>query len=28
MWGASGFEGQQVGPGHVVADGDIIELHG
>lgn len=28
MWGASGFEGQLVGPGHVVADGDIIELHG
>lgn len=28
VWGASGFEGQQVGPGHVVADGDIIELHG
>ena len=28
MWGASGFEGQQVGPGHVVADGDIVELHG
>jgi ribosome-interacting GTPase 1 len=28
VWGASGFEGQQVGPGHVVADGDIVELHG
>lgn len=28
MWGASGFDGQQVGPGHVVADGDIVELHG
>jgi ribosome-interacting GTPase 1 len=28
VWGASGFEGQQVGPGHVVADRDIIELHG
>jgi len=28
VWGASGFDGQQVGPGHVVADGDIIELHG
>lgn len=27
VWGASGFEGQQVGPGHVVADGDIVELH-
>ncbi|HEY7642589.1 MAG TPA: GTPase [Steroidobacteraceae bacterium] len=28
VWGKSGFEGQQVGPGHVVADGDIVELHG
>jgi ribosome-interacting GTPase 1 len=28
MWGASGFDGQQVGSGHVVADGDIVELHG
>ena len=28
VWGASGFEGQQVGPGHVVADGDVVELHG
>jgi ribosome-interacting GTPase 1 len=28
VWGASGFEGQQVGPGHIVADGDIVELHG
>ena len=28
VWGASGFDGQQVGPGHVVADGDIVELHG
>ena len=28
VWGACGFEGQQVGPGHVVADGDIVELHG
>jgi uncharacterized protein len=28
VWGASGFAGQQVGPGHIVADGDIIELHG
>jgi ribosome-interacting GTPase 1 len=28
IWGASGFDGQQVGPGHVVADGDIVELHG
>jgi ribosome-interacting GTPase 1 len=28
VWGASGFDGQQVGPGHVLADRDIIELHG
>src|SRR5262245_23545535 len=28
VWGASGFDGQQVGPAHVVADGDIVELHG
>jgi uncharacterized protein len=28
VWGESGFAGQQVGPGHVVADGDIVELHG
>jgi len=28
VWGASGFQGQQVGPGHIVADGDIVELHG
>jgi uncharacterized protein len=28
VWGASGFEGQQVGPGHIVVDGDIVELHG
>src|SRR4030095_14433044 len=28
MWGASGFEGQHVGPRHVVAGGDIVELHG
>ena len=28
VWGASGFEGQHVGPGHVVGDGDIVELHG
>lgn len=25
--GRSGFEGQQVGPEHTVADGDVIELH-
>lgn len=23
-----GFDGQRVGRGHVVADGDIVELHG
>lgn len=28
VWGASGFEGQQVGPGHVIADRDVVELHG
>ncbi|HEY1393341.1 MAG TPA: GTPase, partial [Methylibium sp.] len=28
VWGQSGFEGQQVGPDHCVADGDIVELHG
>jgi ribosome-interacting GTPase 1 len=28
VWGASGFDGQQVGSGHVVADGDVVELHG
>ncbi|MDJ0956838.1 MAG: TGS domain-containing protein [Arenicellales bacterium] len=28
VWGESGqFEGQQVGPDHPVADGDIVELH-
>jgi ribosome-interacting GTPase 1 len=27
LWGHSGFQGQQVGPEHVVADGDIVELH-
>jgi ribosome-interacting GTPase 1 len=27
IWGQSGFEGQQVGPDHCVADGDIVELH-
>ena len=27
IWGHSGFEGQQVGHDHVVADGDIVELH-
>ena len=27
MWGAEVFDGQQVGPDHLVADGDLIELH-
>lgn len=27
LWGSSQFAGQQVGPDHPVADGDIIELH-
>jgi len=27
VWGASGFEGQHVGPEHVVADRDVVELH-
>ena len=27
IWGQSGFEGQQVGHEHRVADGDIVELH-
>ncbi|MGH8523465.1 MAG: TGS domain-containing protein [Gammaproteobacteria bacterium] len=27
VWGASGFDGQQVGRDHGVVDGDIIELH-
>ena len=27
VWGTSGFEGQHVGREHVVADGDLIELH-
>jgi hypothetical protein len=28
LWGQSGFDGQQVGPEHHVADGDVVELHG
>jgi hypothetical protein len=28
VFGHAGFEAQQVGPDHVLADGDIIELHG
>jgi ribosome-interacting GTPase 1 len=27
IWGAGVFDGQQVGPEHVVADGDLVELH-
>jgi hypothetical protein len=27
IWGHSGFDGQHVGPEHVVADGDVVELH-
>ncbi len=27
MWGAEVFDGQQVGPDHLVSDGDIVELH-
>ena len=28
VWGKSGFDGQQVGREHQLADGDIVELHG
>ncbi len=27
VWGRSGFDGQQVGPEHVLADRDVVELH-
>lgn len=27
VWGTTVFDGQQVGPDHAVADGDIVELH-
>lgn len=27
IWGRSGFEGQHVGHEHVLADGDVVELH-
>ena len=27
VWGTEVFDGQQVGPDHAVADGDIVELH-
>jgi ribosome-interacting GTPase 1 len=27
IWGADVFEGQQVGPNHLVKDGDVVEMH-
>jgi len=27
VWGHSAFEGQHVGPEHIVDDGDVVELH-
>jgi ribosome-interacting GTPase 1 len=27
MWGKEVFDGQQVGPDHLVSDGDLVELH-
>ncbi len=27
LWGKSGHDGQQVGPEHALADGDVVELH-
>ena len=27
MWGEAVFDGQQVGPDHLVSDGDLVELH-
>ncbi len=27
VWGSEVFDGQQVGPDHAVADGDVVELH-
>jgi uncharacterized protein len=27
LWGSGAFGGQQVGPDHAVADGDVVELH-
>ena len=27
LWGEESYEGQQVGRDHLVADGDVIEIH-
>jgi ribosome-interacting GTPase 1 len=27
VWGKTGFDGQQIGRGHVMGDGDVVELH-
>jgi len=27
IWGSGAFDGQQVGPEHAIADGDVVELH-
>ena len=27
IWGTEVFDGQQVGPDHLVSDGDLVELH-
>jgi hypothetical protein len=27
VWGSGQFDGQQVGPDHLVVDGDLVELH-
>jgi len=27
MWGVEVFDGQQVGPDHLVSDGDLVEMH-
>jgi ribosome-interacting GTPase 1 len=27
IWGPEVFDGQQVGPDHLVSDGDLVELH-